>query len=105
MWKKEDISTSDSDSASEEKEKKKKKKKVKKHSKSKSKKRKRESDKSGASSKKPKTEGKQDYVPFFDRERDIVTPQIDAKKRAEIVAKSAALNSRFSSGSATTNFL
>lgn len=75
--------------------------------KSKNKKRKRE-EKEKTSKKKKKQadtedrEEKKEYVPFFDRDRDVVAPQVDSKKRNEIIARSTVLHSRFSSGSSSS---
>jgi len=108
-FKKENRSSSDSDDSSNDN---KKHRHEKKNSKSKSKKkRKREEKKDKAAKKKRKKEEdteetkkpeetkKQEYVPFFDRERDLVSPQVDSKKRNEMISRSTQLNSRFSSGS------
>jgi len=93
-----------SDESSSEKEKKDKKiKKDKKKKKSKDKKRKRSSQKLKKSEKikKQKKEIAKEHVPYWDRDRDLVTTRVDTKKRNELIMQAGALNTRFGS----SNFL
>jgi len=42
---------------------------------------------------------KNEYVPFWDRDRDLVQKRIDPKKRMDLITQSATLHSRFGGSS------